>query len=135
MSDHVTVALIGKALDAASLRHQAIANNISNANSPDYRPLRVNFEEQLGFARAALAQGQKLSASDVSGLRPVLETEPAPSTGSATTAGNGTIGNGVTTIDMEMVKLAQNTLHYQALLKALGHQSSLLSTAINEGRR
>jgi flagellar basal-body rod protein FlgB len=130
MSDHVTVALIGKALDAASLRHQAIANNISNANSPDYRPMRVNFEEQLGFARAALAQGQKLSASDVSGLRPVLETEPAPSNGNATVSGNG-----VTTIDMEMVKLAQNTLHYQALLKALGHQSSLLSTAINEGRR
>ncbi len=124
-TDQVTMALVVKALDAATLRHQAIAGNIANANSVDYRPLRVNFEEQLGFARQALARGTgSLTAADVASVRPVLEQEPAPVAGKAAVM-----------IDMEMVKLAQNTLQYQALLKALGQRKAIIGLAINEGRR
>jgi|SRR5690349_2632970 len=126
MSGHeVTKALLLKALDAATLRHQAIASNIANANSVNYRPLRVNFEEQLGFARQALAQpGGTLTAADVAGVRARLEQEPAPRAGTAAVM-----------IDMEMVKLSQNTLQYQALLKGVSHHGSLVTTAINEGRK
>ena len=42
----ITAAMLLKALDAASLRHQAISSNLANANSVDYRPQRVNFEEE-----------------------------------------------------------------------------------------
>lgn len=124
-TDQVTMALVVKALDAATLRHQAIAGNIANANSVDYRPLKVNFEEQLGFARQALARGaDALTAADVSSVKPFLEQEPAPVAGKAAVM-----------IDMEMVKLSQNTLQYQALLKGLGHRTSIISIAINEGKR
>jgi flagellar basal-body rod protein FlgB len=124
MSNPVTMALVAKALDAASLRHQAIANNIANANSVGYQSVRVNFEEQLSFARQALSSGGSLSAADVSSVHAFVEAEPAPSSGTPSVM-----------IDMEMVKLAQNTLHYQALIKALGQHASILSTAINEGKR
>jgi flagellar basal-body rod protein FlgB len=126
MSSHqVTTALLLKALDAVTLRHQAIASNIANANSVDYRPLRVNFEEQLGFARASLARGEPaLTLGDVASLRPVLEQEPAPVAGKAAVM-----------LDMEMVKLSQNTLQYQALIRGLTHRGGLLSIAVNEGRR
>jgi flagellar basal-body rod protein FlgB len=121
----VTPALLLKALDAASLRHQAIASNIANANSVDYRPLSVNFEEQLGFARAALAAGHStLTPGDVAGVRATLEQGPAPAPGTAAVL-----------LDMEMVKLSQNTLQYQALLKGLTHRAGLVSIAINEGKR
>ena len=124
-TDQVTTALLMKALDAASLRHQAIASNIANASSINYRPLKVNFEQQLGFARAALAQGASaLTMADVAHLQPLLEQEPAPAGGGASVL-----------LDMEMVKLSQNTLHYQALLKGLTHRASILATAINEGRK
>ena len=124
-TEQVTMALMVKALDAASLRHQAIAGNIANANSTDYRPLKVNFEQQLGFARAALARGTgELTAADVASVRPRLEQEPAPRAGSASVM-----------IDMEMVKLSQNTLQYQALLKGLNQHISIVSFAINEGKR
>ena len=123
--DPVTTALIMKALDAAALRHQVIAANIANANSVDYRPLRVNFEEQLGFARQAVARGaNSLTAADVASLRPFVEQERAP-----------VAGNAAVMIDMEMVKLTQNVVQYQALLKGLTHRASLVSIAINEGKR
>ena len=124
MPDPVTTTLIMKALDAAVLRHQTIASNIANANSTGYRPLHVNFEEQLGLARQALAGGSSLSASEVAALRPFIQQERAPAT-----------GNAAVMIDMEMVKLAQNTVQYQALLKGLSHRASLISMAINEGKK
>ena len=124
-TDPVTTALIVKALDAAVLRHKAIAANIANANSVDYRPLRVNFEEQLGFARQALAGGaSSLTSADVASLRPFVEQEPLPNAGSPAVM-----------IDMEMVKLVQNTLQYQTLVKAINYRGSLLNAAINELRR
>ena len=124
MSDPVTRALVIKALDAAVLRHQAIAANIANANSINYRPVRVNFEEQLGFARQAIASGAGLTPADIAAIKPSLEHEPGSSA-----------GNAAVMIDMEMVKLAQNTVQYQALLRGLAHRSSLISIAINEGKR
>ena len=53
-SDGVTFALVQLALDAATLRHQATANNLANIHSTGYRPQRVNFEEQLSALREAL---------------------------------------------------------------------------------
>jgi len=121
----VTTALLLKALDATALRHQAIASNIANVNSVDYRPLSVNFEDQLGFARAALASGSgTLTPADVAGIRPTLEQGPPPAPGTAAVM-----------LDMEMVKLSQNTLQYQALLKGITHRAGLMSIAINEGKR
>ncbi len=36
---------------------------------------------------------------------------------------------------MELVKLSQNAVHYQTLLKALDKRGSILALAVNEGRR
>lgn len=110
------VSFVQLALDAASLRQQAIANNIANAGSAGYVPLRVNFEEQLAFAR-----GDLTDSAVPAGARPFIEMDPS--------------GGTAVMLDMEMVKLAQNAVHYQSLLKALDKRMSILSVAVNEGRR
>jgi flagellar basal-body rod protein FlgB len=38
-------------------------------------------------------------------------------------------------VDVEMLALSQNTVHYQALVRALGKHLSILGAAISEGRR
>ena len=43
----ITSKLARLALDASLLRHQVIANNIANADTPGFAAKRVNFEEQL----------------------------------------------------------------------------------------
>ncbi len=94
------------ALDAASLRHQAIAHNIANLHSEGYAPLGVRFDVRLAAARRPHARPEL-----------VLDATPAVQ------------------VDGEMVKLAQNTLHYQALIRALGRQMSILGDAIGaQGR-
>jgi flagellar basal-body rod protein FlgB len=120
-----TAPLVQLALDAAALRHLAISNNIANAGSPGYRRQRVNFEEQLGAIRAALAGGDAVGQGLVRNVQPFLE----PAAGAA----NGL--SPVAALDMDVARLAQNTLHYQALLRAFSRHVAILSSAINEGRR
>ena len=87
--------------------------------------MRASFEQELGFARGVRARADcSLAAGDVAGASPRLEQAPAP---------RG--GNAAVMVDLEMVRLAQNTVQYQALLKGLSNRMSILATAINEGRR
>jgi flagellar basal-body rod protein FlgB len=97
-----TVGAVTLALDAALLRHQAIAANIANVNTPGYRPVRVSFEEHLGTQPARLERVE---------------------------------GDSKVELDVEVAHLSANTVHYQALLRALNKQLSILGTAINEGKR
>ena len=49
--DSITPKIVEFALDGLSLRHQAIASNIANINSVDYKPVSVSFENQISDLR------------------------------------------------------------------------------------
>lgn len=123
-TESVTTSMLKLALDAASLNHQAIANNIANINTVGYAPVRVNFEEQLENLRQTLAQGGRVKADMLNGIQPVIE-RGQPFGDEDRTA----------TLDMETAKLAENTVHYEALLKVMGMRMSMVGSAINEGKR
>ncbi|SEK93184.1 flagellar basal-body rod protein FlgB [Roseateles sp. YR242] len=115
----VTTASLSLALDAATLRQQVIAANIANANSIGYVPQRASFEAQIedglrGDARSASA--------------PVLQVRIEPEI-----APNG--GPAVVHVDTEVAAMAENNLHYQALVRGLNRHLSILSSAVSEGKR
>lgn len=123
-TEAVTVDLVRLALDAASMRHLAIAHNIANVDSAGFAPARVDFEAQMGALRAALRQGEGARPELLSGVRPVL-WRGAPTLETDRTA----------LLDLEVADMAQNTVQYEALLKALGKHLSILGAAIAEGKR
>jgi len=41
----------------------------------------------------------------------------------------------VANLDLQAAQLAENTVHYQALTRAISRQVGILSLAINEGRK
>jgi flagellar basal-body rod protein FlgB len=105
------MAMAKLAVDAAALRHQAIAHNLANLNSENYVPLGVSFESQL-----AAAGGRPVKPQLVQELDRGIGPRPQD-------------------VDMEMVKLAQNTIHYQALMRGIGRQYAMLRDVISEGKR
>ncbi|WP_374351374.1 flagellar basal body rod protein FlgB [Chitinimonas sp.] len=123
-TDAITHQLVALALDAASLRHQAIAHNIANAHTAGFAPARVDFEDQLATVRAALSEGRRLQPAMLQGVHAQL-SHGLPQ------AGEDRSGE----LDSQIAELAQNTVQYQALLKALGKQMAILSAAVNEGKR
>jgi flagellar basal-body rod protein FlgB len=118
--DPTTLSLVSSALNAASLRHLAHAQNIANANVPGAKPMRVSFEEHLGTVRAALEAHQPLNASDV----PAAQAYTVASRAGAHIE-----------LDSEVAALSSNSLQYQALVRALGKHIGMMSLAVSDGRR
>lgn len=120
----VTAGMLRLALDAASLNHQVISNNIANANTPGFHPARLQFDAQLSALREELRAGAPVDGSQLHALVPSVARPAAAPASDAAAA-----------LDLEMTELAQNTLHYEALLRVLGKHFALMSSAINEGKR
>ncbi len=114
-----TKALLSMALDATAMRQQAIAQNIANANTPGYQAIDVSFEDQLSDVREMLEQGQGVTSAALSGHQPTL-VSANPS---------GASGSGVS-LEMELAKLSENTLHQQVLLKMLNTHYAVMSSAM-----
>ncbi len=123
-TEAITVDMVRLALDAASMRHLAIANNIANVNSAGYAPASVDFERQMAAARGALRQGEPLQGGMLAGVHPVLR-RGAPAGEADRSA----------LLDTEVANMAQNTVQYQALLAALKQHMSILGSAVSEGKR
>lgn len=112
--DEVSAALITKALEGLNQRYMFTAQNIANVNSPDYRPMRVSFEESL---RAAADDG--LSA--IRSVKPrVIEDSSAP--------------GGAMRLDLELAAASQTAMRYRALIDILGRQMALSRAVAAMGR-
>jgi flagellar basal-body rod protein FlgB len=112
--------LVLRALDLAVVRHAVHSANIANASVEGYRPLRVEFEEQLAAARSAL-----LGRDDASAQRAAVSLEPQVVTGAEAQP---------VQLDREVALMMENSVHYQALVGALGKNGAMLRLAIREGR-
>lgn len=104
--------LVYKSLDASMMRSRAIAQNIANATTPDYRRKDVSFEDQVREALEKKVSGNTTDPNhmpigpgvDLSKIKPEVyesndQTLP------------GEINN--VDIDLENAKLAENQILYQ----------------------
>jgi flagellar basal-body rod protein FlgB len=117
----LTVDLIRLGLNAASLRQQAIASNIANASVPGYKRLSVSFEDQMAGQLNALRGADGLLSDLPADVVPVIQEAVS----------NG----GDIAVDVEVANMSQNVLQYETLVKGLSKHFSIMSTAINEGKR
>lgn len=104
--------LIMKALDGLDQRYRFTAQNIANANTPDYRPIRVSFEESLRNA----------AERDTAALRSVrtqiVEGE-----------------EGAVRLDLELAAASRTASRYRALVDVLSRQMSLMRSVITAQTR
>lgn len=122
----ITTKALSLALDAASLRQQAISANIANANTLGYIPLAVDFESQMEEARMALQSQGCLDSASLQGVAPRLYQTGTP---------NDLGISSKVMLDMEVAKLAQNAVHFQALIRGLSKHFSIMSTAVSDGKK
>jgi flagellar basal-body rod protein FlgB len=128
-----SLALLNRAMDIRSFRHDLIAGNISNMDTPNYRSFDLSMKEALGNIDGANA-GMALARSHPShiqgnGAGPdalnIRRNPPQP----YSLKGDGNTVD----VDGEMVKLAENSLMYHALAQMVTKEFQLFTTAI-EGK-
>lgn len=128
--DAPVLQVLAKQLDAAALTQRVIAHNISNAVTPGYQRREVVFTDLL---RQALdVDGGTLPLrtdhpGHLGGRQALAELAPQVVEQSGTLLQPNR--NNVD-IEQEMVRLATNTLLYDASIRALGDRLNTLSYAI-----
>ena len=103
--------LILKALDALQARATVTAENIANAKTPNYRPLRVSFEDAL----------KQAAAGGDDAVRALTFT--------AVPARAGT-PDAETRVDLELARQSATALRYDALIQILNHKVQMHSEAV-----
>ena len=107
-------------MNEAALRHQAIASNIANVNTPGFKRLDVssNFEQAFTNALNNVSEGQP------AGEMPDATIETAAEQGPARPDGN------TVQIEQEMVNMAQNSARYEFAGQMLANNFHGLKYAI-----
>jgi flagellar basal-body rod protein FlgB len=126
------IPLLHRCLDAYSMRHNAIANNVANVEVPGYSRVRVKFEDKL--RKALFDRRQVLEVTDDKhiggGERNIEQVRPAAEVDISDPGLNG-INN--VDIDLEMAELAKNNLDYSTAAMLMRHEFTRFRLAISGG--
>lgn len=124
------VPFLNKALDAYALRQQTFAKNIANADTPNYRPERVKFEE-LFHREEVVLKGVETKTGHIeignlqkgapSGEKDVQDIPDAEIFFS---------GENHVNLDKEMSKSAENQIRFRMASKMVNKYFTGLSSAI-----
>jgi flagellar basal-body rod protein FlgB len=107
-----------RAIEGAGKRHEALAANLANANTPGYQRVDVDFHDTLA---AALENGSEA----LSGV--TFSSAPDPTAG-AVRADGSTVD-----VDVESAKLAANALEHQAAVQVAHARIGILKAAMGTG--
>jgi flagellar basal-body rod protein FlgB len=111
---------VQRAMSGASLRNEAISNNIANANTPGFVPSDVDFHGAL-----ATALGED---GDLSEVRDSVQSASFEATADGTVQMRAD-GSGFD-IDAQAAQLAANGLEYEALVAVAKGRIDILKSAI-----
>lgn len=124
--DRVTV-LLQRGIGLCWLRHNLLASNLANVETPGYRPRDIDFAKEMERAAAE-------------GYLPMARTHPdhlPPLQGSSPSlilrGGWGNPDGNKVDLEGEMVRLAENYLQYLSLLRMLQEKLSMVKYSISEG--
>ena len=120
-----TTQLLGASLDRRVDAHRFISRNLANVDTPNYTGQNLEFQKQL---RTAL-DGGVLPASLAKthpGHMPYAETKPFDQ------AEGESVDTGPVHLDIEMSRLAENNLMFNAMVQLLQKKYQGLKSAISE---
>ena len=102
------------AISGAAQRQTALASNLANANTPNFKPRDVDFHSAL---QAAFESGDRKTVASTSFAETTQNDVMRPD------------GSGID-VDVESAKMAQNGLEYQALVQVARGRIDILESAM-----
>lgn len=131
-----TVDMLKNAIDGAGSQHQALANNIANVNTPNYRRSTVSFKEALAATEGVPADPDTLAMVTNDDRQIPLGDAQAPIPFSATAQVDNTtqmrVDKSNVDIDQEMAQLSTNSGYAQTMTQLLQVQFMRLRQSISE---
>jgi flagellar basal-body rod protein FlgB len=128
----LTMEGVERSLDALSMRHQAIASNIANLNTPGYVKQEVNFEDALVDALKQSTPGPAGMPEAFDGMAitssphdVLLSWQPRMT---PSNAGAQRLDGNKTTVETEMSGMAFNAVKYNAVSSVVAKEYQMLKS-------
>jgi len=135
-----TIDVLGKSVDLRAKNQNLIASNIANAETPNFVPKALAFEQELQGAIKDRQSGQRSSSVPNPRHIPLRGAGGATSLQSVTgrvietpASTPGRDGNAVE-LENEMGRMAENQIMFNASVQMLSKKFEGLRTAIREGK-
>ena len=141
MAIHVsrTASLLTEAMTYRSARQDMISSNIANADTPNYKPRDISFEQALVAKKAALLKDDsktlQMAQTNGSHLKPKNEDSAISPTlfyRDGHMARND--GNSVD-IDVETTEMSKNSIMFNALVGALKKDAAIYKSVIEASQK
>ncbi len=139
-------ALFSKTIDMLSImtdyrakRHKVIASNITNLDTPDYKPSELNFKKDL---KQVLGEGKKITLAktqdviDENGKVVISRTNRRhlPEKNDRNIEYEAKITGDRVKLDVEMANLAENQLMYNTTVEMLARKFRSIDTVLKEAK-
>ena len=106
--------LVEKALNIRAYYHKVLAGNVANVETPHYKEKDINFSDALQSSMNKVEDIRVTEKTDYDGL-------------------NSSDGNTVN-METQVVKLTENSLYYNSLVRVISKKFATMKYVINEGR-
>ncbi|MDB5094287.1 MAG: flagellar basal-body rod protein FlgB [Candidatus Eremiobacteraeota bacterium] len=131
-----TVGMLKDAMSGSAEAHAVMANNIANANTPNFRRSDVSFKEALAATEATQGDPDQLALTTTSDRHIAIggpqDSEPFAVTTSVDDTQQMRVDGSNVDVDQEMAKLSLNSAYAQTMGQLLTNQYSRLRQAIQE---
>jgi len=130
-----TMQVLQRSLDLRSARQRVIASNVANEETPGYRASELNFMDQLRSAhKGRLPVVLAVTQSSHFGPRGPQGMSAVTGKLSEVPAGDLPLDANSVNLELEMAKLSDNAMQYNAAASITAMRFRSLLSAIREGR-
>ncbi|HIC13421.1 MAG TPA: flagellar basal body rod protein FlgB [Sulfurimonas sp.] len=131
-----TGTLLKDALNYRSMRQDMIASNIANADTPNYKPRDISFEQALIQKKAALLKNDnntlKMAQTDSSHLKPQAQSSSFTPT---VYFRAGHMARNDVDIDVETTEMSKNSIMFNAVIGAMKKDAAIYKSVIEASQR
>jgi flagellar basal-body rod protein FlgB len=131
-----TVGMLKNAMSGSAEAHSVMANNIANANTPNFHRSDISFKEALAATEATPGDPDQLALTTTSARHIAIGGAQDPEAFAITTSVDETqqmrVDGSNVDVDAEMAKLSLNSSYAQTMGQLLQNQYSRLRQAIQE---
>ncbi|NTV69420.1 MAG: flagellar basal body rod protein FlgB [Azonexaceae bacterium] len=122
--------VLSKALDLRSQRHQVLASNIANADTPNFKARDIDFKSAMQNALAGRADAGALSMAVTSGAHQRGNGMSGPGALQYRTETQSAVDGNTVDMDVERAQITDNALQYQILTQFISNKFQSLRSAM-----
>jgi flagellar basal-body rod protein FlgB len=126
-----SLSVLSQAINLRTQRHQVLASNIANADTPQYKARDFNFQDAMQNAMAGRTDAGGIAMATTSSGHLQGGGANGPAAFKFRTETQSAVDGNTVDMDVERTQIAENALQYQILTQLIGDKFKGMRTALS----